>query len=151
MSSETYVYKQYYKSIKEVPEKYWPKREKEVGPDGKEIITIQEESPQYFAWALERANNMRNNEEQAKFEAKREEEEWRKIKQREEQDRKNSQRWQEYYRNLPEQQLQMFLSGERPRCGHCRIRQDAEFFGHAANCPYYRIIGDKILSQVCSS
>jgi hypothetical protein len=21
------------------------------------------------------------------------------------------------------------------------VRQDAEFFGHAANCPYYRIIG----------
>jgi hypothetical protein len=35
----------------------------------------------------------------------------------------------------------MFLSGERPRCGHCRILQTAEFFGHAANCPYYRIIG----------
>ena len=133
MSSETYIYKQYYKSTKEVPQKYWP--EKEIGPNGREII--REESPQYFAWVLDRANNMRNNEEREKFEAKREEEEQRKIKQREEQDRKNSERWQEYYRNLPEQQLQMFLSGQRNRCGHCRAPQLAEFFGHAKSCPYY--------------
>ena len=35
----------------------------------------------------------------------------------------------------------MFLSGERPRCGHCRVLQLAEFFGHANNCPYYHTIG----------
>ena len=141
MSSETYVYKHYYKSIKEVPQKYWPKREKEIGPDGKEIIIIQEESPQFFASVLETANNMRNNEEKEKLEAKREEEEQKRMREYEEKQRKERERLQEYYRNLPEQQLQMFLSGERPRCGHCRILQTAEFLGHAANCPYYRIIG----------
>lgn len=141
MSSEIYVYKQYYKTVKEVPQKYWPEREKEVGPDGKEIITIMEESPAFFASVLDHANNMRNNEEKEKFEAKREEKEQKRMQEYEEQQRKNSERWRQYYRNLPEQQLQMFLSGERPRCGHCRVRQNAEFFGHAANCPYYHIIG----------
>jgi hypothetical protein len=49
MSSKSYQYKIYYKTIKEIPQKYWPEREKEIGPDGKEIIAIVEESPQYFA------------------------------------------------------------------------------------------------------
>ena len=137
MSNKTYIYKRYYKSIKEIPQKYWPKREKEIGPDGKEIIVIMEESPQYYAWVLERANNMRNNEEREKFEAKREEEEQRRMQQYEQHKRKQSQRLQEYYRNLPEKQLQMFLSGERHKCGHCRAPQLAEFFGHTKNCPYY--------------
>ena len=141
MSSETYVYKHYYKSIKEISEKYWPKREKEIGPDGKEIITILEESPAFFARALERANNMQNNEEREKFEAKRQEKERKRMQEYEEKQRKDRERLQEYYRNLPEKQLQMFLSGERHKCGHCHWPQLAEFFGHAKSCSYYHIIG----------
>jgi hypothetical protein len=141
MSNETYVYKEYYKSIKEIPQKYRPKREEEIGPDGKEKIVIIEESPQYAAWVLERANNLRNNEEEAKFEAKRQEKERQKMREYEEKQRKDRERLQEYYRNLPEKQLQMFLSGQRNRCGHCRAPQLAEFFGHAKNCPYYHTMG----------
>ena len=141
MSSKSYQYKIYYKTIKEVPQKYWPKRETEIGPDGKEIISIREESPAFFAWALERANNMRNNEEREKFEAKREEKERKRMQQYEEKQRKERERLQEYYRNLPEKQLQMFLSGERHKCSHCRWPQLAEFFGHAKSCSYYNIIG----------
>jgi hypothetical protein len=80
---------------------------------------------------------MRNNEEEEKFEAKREEEEQKRMQQYEKHQRKQSQRLQEYYRNLPEKQLRMFLSVERHKCSLCRAHQNAEFFGHAKSCAYY--------------
>jgi hypothetical protein len=52
-------------------------------------------------------------------------------REREEQQRKARAR-------LPEQQLQMLLSGKRSTCSFCHVRQRAEFFGHTDQCPAYR-------------
>ena len=76
-------------------------------------------------------------EEEDKLYAKQRQEEHQEMILKEQQERKKREREAEYRRNLPERQLQILFSGEHPRCGHCHLSQDAEFFGHASNCPYY--------------
>lgn len=72
MSTDYFIEKTYYKSIKDVPRKFWP--EPKYDPvSGRQIY--QEESPQFFAHILQEANSIRINEEREKFEAKRREKE----------------------------------------------------------------------------
>jgi uncharacterized protein with ATP-grasp and redox domains len=55
----------------------------------------------------------------------------------EKQQKEQSKREAEYRARLPKLQLQMLLSGKRSTCSFCHMRQRAEFFGHAKNCPVY--------------
>ena len=83
---------------------------------------------------------MRNNEEKAKFDAKRQQEEQRIMAEREKQRKEQEEQSSEAYSTLPERQLQMLLSGRRSICSYCHLRQHAELFTHGADCPITRAV-----------
>jgi hypothetical protein len=119
-------------TLSDIDPKHWP--QKHIGPGGKEIPW--DESPETAAGLLSYAINSVRAEEDAKLYAKQREEELRAMEEFEKRDRERRELDQQYGKKLPERQLQMFLSGERPRCGHCHVCQLGEFFGHTNSCPY---------------
>ena len=98
-------------------------------------------SAEFTQKMLERATNAYYNDLQYEKDRERQEQYRKEMeeysKRREEQERQRLQQEQEYRRKLPEQQLKMFLSGERTKCTKCFRKKRAEFFGHAPNCPSY--------------
>lgn len=93
------------------------------------------EDPHLINLAVQRAANEKENQRQAKLEAKRQEEERRAMEEREKQEIERHKLEQKQRTNLPERQLQMFLSGERRTCTHCHRVEYAELYGHSTNCP----------------
>ena len=108
-----------FKKITDIPPKCTPPRP--IGPDGKEIPWA--ETPQTFAYIVGYAENARQREKEAKLEAKRREEELRMMEEYQNKQRERRKREQEVYKKLPEQQLEMFLSGKRYICSGCHLPQ----------------------------
>jgi hypothetical protein len=92
----------------------------------------------YTQLMREREFNEEENERQAKLEAKQRDKDYRQMIEYEKQQEERNKLERMDRTNLPEQQLQMFLSGRRSICSHCHLRQNAEFFGHSKQCPIQR-------------
>jgi hypothetical protein len=92
----------------------------------------------YIQLMHEREFNEKENERQAKLEAKRREEDYRQMVEYEKQQEERNKRDMVDRTKLPEQQLQMLLSGKRSICSHCHLRQNAEFFNHSPRCVIQR-------------
>jgi hypothetical protein len=72
----------------------------------------------------------KEDEDHAKWQA----DQLRQMEERDKQKREQEQRDRQATANLPEQQLQMILSGHRPRSSCCHLKQRAELFTHTKNC-----------------
>jgi hypothetical protein len=119
------------KKITNIDPKYFPP--KQIGPDGKEIPYS--DDPKTIAWIAEYAANAKLREQEAKVEHKRREEERAKIEQFEKQQTERNKQELEARSELPEQQLQSFVSGHRYKCGYCHLPMYHEDVCHNKLCP----------------
>jgi hypothetical protein len=120
------------KKISEIDPKYLPPRPS----DDPHVIVS--EGPADINWMLNYALNMETNEKQQIIDKKNQEEEQRKMKELEQRQREQRERQEEqrrwYVKNLPERQLQMFLTGRRDIWRCCGHRKLAEYYNHSMQC-----------------
>jgi hypothetical protein len=93
--------------------KYLPPRP--TDRDGKELPYS--DDPETTKWLREYAANAKIAAEEYEHRRKEQEEEQRKLQEYEKRQREQAERTRESNRKRPEQQYQMFLSGQRPKCG----------------------------------
>jgi hypothetical protein len=117
------------KKITSIDPKYMPPRP--VGPDGKEIPW--DDSPQTRQYLLQYEANAKENERRAKEYAKKREEDRKAMEEYEEKQREYRKLQLERIANLPEEQFQLFASGQRFQCSYCHIPLNFEAF-----CPNRR-------------
>jgi hypothetical protein len=107
-------------------------------PDDPNIILS--EDPKTIESLLIREFNMKENEKRARLEAKRQEEARRRMEAYEEKQREYRKLQLERISKLPEQQFEIFASGQRFQCSYCHIPLNFEAFCPNSRCPVETVI-----------
>jgi hypothetical protein len=115
------------KKVTSIDPKYLPPK-----PDDPNIILS--EDPKTIEFMLIRQGNIKANEQRAKDYAKKLEENHQAMEAREKQEREYKKLQLERIANLPEQQFEIFASGQRFKCSYCHIPLNFEAFCPNRHC-----------------